>query len=100
MALTLAQKDALTVNDSFLGRVRQAVRQHAAFLLALPGDAGQLAWADLMIGSNNRAVQVAADLAGRLTTDPAIADATNPDASDVSDTSLQTAVSTICEGYQ
>ncbi len=37
MALTLAQRDALTVDTAFLGRVRQAVRQHATTLLVITG---------------------------------------------------------------
>lgn len=100
MALSLAQKDALTTNDSFLARVRQSVRQHAVYLIALPGNATQLDWANLMVGPNNRAGQAAADLAGRLVCDSAVADSTTGDASDVTDTALQTAVDTICEEYR
>lgn len=101
MALTLAQKDALTTNATFLGRVRQAVRDHAAFIVALAGGAtaAQKDWKNRVFGPNLGAAQIAANLAGQLVTDPAVANSSTGDGSDVTDANLKSAVDTICEGY-
>lgn len=100
MALTLAQKDALTTSAALLGRVRQACREYAAYLRALGGSATaeQSAWARQVL-ETGRVAQIAADLAGELVTDSAFADASDPDASDVADSALKAAVEAIAVKY-
>lgn len=100
MALTLTQKDALATNATFLGRVRQAIRQHATYLIALPGTQTQLDWAAHVFWAARRCDQMAADMAGELTTQPNVANSETGDGSDVTDANLQAAVDAICEKYQ
>lgn len=99
MALNLTQRDALTTNATFLGRVRQAVRQHATTLLAGAPTTAQTAWCADVFWAGRRSNQIAADLAPQLCNDPAITGSTTGDGSDVTDVNLQAAVDAICEKY-
>lgn len=99
MALTYAQRDTLTTNANFLGRVRTAVRKHATSLLAGTPTSAQLAWAANVYYSARRSNQIAADMAPQLCEDPAITGSSTGDGSDVTDASLQGAVDVICEKY-
>lgn len=97
--LTYSQLDALTTNDSFLGRVRNACRHYANYLLNLQGATPQqLGWANSVF-IQCRAPQIAANMAGQLVQDAAFANAANSDASDVTDSDLEAAVEKICLAY-
>ena len=99
MGLTLAELDALTTNDAFLARVRQAVRERAAYVRGLPGASdAEKAW-EARVLQGQRAAQIAANMAGELVCDGAFAGLANADASDLTDSSLKTAVETYCEKY-
>lgn len=100
MALTLSQRDTLTTNTTFLGRVRTAVRYHASFLLAGTPTPAQLSWCARVFWSGMRSSQIAADLAPQLCNDPAVTNSSVGDGSDITDTNLQAAVDIICENYQ
>ena len=100
MALTYTQLDALTVDATFLGRVRAAVRKHATTLLAGTPTAAQLSWASNVYWGARRSNQIAADMAPQLVNDPAIANSSTGTGSDVTDAALQAAVDVICEKYQ
>lgn len=99
MALTYAQKDALTTTAAFLSRVNQAVAYHAKYVEGLASPtAAQLSWVhDVFIGC--KCTQKSANLARELVQDPAFATTSLADASDVTDTALQGAVDAICEKY-
>lgn len=99
MALTLAQKDALAVNTTFLARVRQAVAEYAAYLIALPGTAPQLAWANTVFAGGIRRNQIAANLTPELVCNPTVSDSTAGDGSDITDANLKTAVEAVCLKY-
>ena len=99
MALTLAQRDALTTNTTFLGRVREAVRQHATTLLAGSPTNAQRDWAATVYWGGKKGSQIAADLAPQLSCDPAITASLVGDGTDITDSSLQAAVDVICEKY-
>lgn len=99
MALTLAQRDTITTDAAFLGRVRQAVRQHATTLLAGSPTTAQTNWAANVFWSGRRSNQIAADLAPQLANDPAVANSSTGNGSDITDASLQAAVDVICEKY-
>ena len=100
MALTLAQKDDLTTDTAFIGRCRQALREHAAYIVALGGGAttAQTDWKN-QIFDGNRAAQATANMMGELVCDVAVAGSSNGTGSDVTDANLKTAVDTICEHY-
>lgn len=100
MALTLAQRDALTTDPQFLSRVREAIRAHAVFVVALGPNApgGQQQWAERAL-TGSVAATIAGLLVGRLVEDPAIAGASDEGATDVTDTALRAAVDPICEFY-
>lgn len=98
MALTYSQLDTLTTTDAFLGRVRNALRHYANYLLNLPGTPAQLTWChDVYQGG--KCAQIAADMAGQLVQDAAFTGAVNADASDVTDAALEAAVEKICLSY-
>lgn len=98
MALTYSQLDALTTNDSFLGRVRNSLRHYANYLVSgTPTDA-QRWWCGLVFYQGHCA-QIAADMAGQLVQDGAFAGSTAADASDVTDAALEGAVEKICLNY-
>ena len=99
--LTLAQRDGLTTNDSFLGRVRAAVRQRASYILANPKTVtqAQLDWAARIFWASNCSCEIAGKMAAQLTNDPAVIVAKNGDGSDITDQALQGAVEAICEKY-
>lgn len=99
MALTYAQLDTLTANAAFLGRVRNALRHYANYLLNLQGVTNaQLGWVSSVF-YQGRCAQIAADMAGQLVQDPAFAGSTTGDASDVTDAALEAAVEKICLSY-
>jgi len=99
VALTYSQLDALTTNDSFLGRVRNSCRHYANYLLNLQGATQQqLGWVNSVF-FQQRAAQIAANMAGQLVQDAAITSAANVDASDVTDAALESAVEKICLSY-
>lgn len=98
MALTYAQLDTLTTNAAFLGRVRNALRHYANYLLNLPGTNAQLGWCNSVF-YQGRCAQIAANMAGQLVQDPAFAGSTTGDASDVTDAALESAVEKICLNY-
>lgn len=104
MALSLQQKDKLTTSGDFLSRVRQAVRDRAAYRLAGGGapTQQQTDWAKRALRSN-QAAQIAANMAGELVCDATFAtatyNATGAGDVDTTDASLSTAVSTYAESY-
>lgn len=99
MALTYAQLDTLTTTDAFLGRVRNACRHYANYMLNLPTPtAEQISWADAVF-TGGRCAQKAANMAGQLVQDAAFTNAVNADASDVTDAALESAVEKICMAY-
>ncbi len=101
MALTLAQRDALTTNDKFLSRVRAAVRHRASVVLANLKTATQAQsdWAARVFWASNCSCEIANRMAGQLTNDPVIIAAKDADGSDITDAALQGAVEAICEKY-
>ena len=99
MALTLAQRDALTTNAAFIARCRQAAASRAQFDLTNVGATqAQKAWAQNMFYSQ-RLAQAVANMMPELCTDPAVTGSTTGDGSDITDANLQTAVQTYCESY-
>lgn len=104
MALSLQQKDKLTTSADFLSRVRQAVRDRAAYRLAGGGSPTQQQtdWAKRALRSN-QAGQIAANLAGELVCDVAFNaatyNATGTGDVDTTDANISAAVSTYCENY-
>lgn len=99
MALTYTQLDALTVNQTFLGRVRQAVAHHAAYWESDPtATQAQLNWCTAMF-VGKKCGQTAADMMNELVQDATISGSTTGDGSDVTDAQLQTATDKICEKY-
>ncbi len=101
MALTLAQRDGLTTTETFLGRVRAAVRHRASVILANPTTVTvqQSDWAARVFWASNCACDIAGKMAGQLTNNPVVIAAKNPDGSDITDAALQGAVEAICEKY-
>lgn len=101
MALTLAQRDVLATNADFLSRVRGALSKQGQYYLDLGGSATQAQqdWAANLFWAGKRLNQIAADLAPQLTAVGTIVNATNPDASDVTDDDFQGAVASICDHY-
>ncbi len=101
MSLTLADRDALTTNEAFVGRVRAAVRQRASAILANVKEfkQEQSDWAARVFWASNCSCDIACKMAAQLSTDKNIIEAKNPDASDITDDTLQGAVDTICEKY-
>lgn len=99
MALTYTQLDTLTVDATFLSRVRSAVRKHATTLLAGTPTPAQASWASNVYWGNRRSNQIAADMTPQLVNDPAIANSSTGNGSDVTDAALQGAVDAICEKY-
>ena len=99
MALTFAQLDALTTNDTFLARVRSAVAGHAHYWESNPSATdAQKAWCG-NIFTGGRCAQVAANLARELVEDSKFTGSSAGDGSDVTDADLQSAVDAICEKY-
>lgn len=99
MALTLAQRDALTSSDAFLARVRQALRHYAVYERDnASATQSQKVWSALAL-DQHRVPQMAADMAGEVVEDAAIAGSSVGDASDVSDASVSAAVEAICLKY-
>ena len=98
MALTYSQLDALTTNDSFLGRVRNSLRHYANYLISGTPTDDQRWWCTLVF-YKGRCTQIAANMAGQLVQDAAFANSTAVDASDVTDTALESAVEKICMNY-
>lgn len=99
MALTLAQKDNLAVNATFLSRVRQAVAEYATYLIALPGTQAQLDWASTVYQGGLRRNQISANLAPELVCTATVGNSTSGDGSDITDANLKTAVETIALKY-
>lgn len=101
MALTLAQRDVLATNADFLSRVRASLSKQGQYYLDLGGSAtaAQIDWAGNLFWAARRLNQIAADLAPQLTAVGTIVNATQPDASDVSDENFQGAVASICDRY-
>lgn len=98
MALTYAQLDTLTTTDAFLGRIRNACRHYANYLISGTPTAEQQSWADSVF-TGGRCAQKAANMAGQLVQDAAFTNAVNADASDVTDAALESAVEKICMSY-
>jgi len=98
MALTYAQLDTLTANSGFLGRVRNALRHYANYLISGTPTDNQRWWAGLVF-YQGRCAQIAADMAGELVQDDAFSTTSQADAGDVTDTAIQTAVEKICLNY-
>ena len=98
MALTYAQLDTLTTSAALLGRVRNALRHYANYLLSgTPTDAQK--WWCALVFYNGRCAQIAADLMGQLVQDGAFAATVDPDAADVTDAAVESAVEKICMNY-
>lgn len=98
MALTYSQLDALTTTDAFLGRVRNALRYYANYMLNGTPTAEQTSWLDAVF-TGGRCASKASAMAGQLVQDAAFTGATNADAIDVTDSALQDAVNKICMSY-
>jgi hypothetical protein len=100
MALTYAQLDTLSQNATFLGRVRSAISQYAAFWI---GNAGatqqQKDWATNAFYSG-RLATIASNIMHQLTQDPAVTGSTTGDGSDITDANLQNAVNAIVLNYR
>jgi hypothetical protein len=101
MALTLAQRDVLATNADFLSRVRGSLSKQGQYYLDLAGaaTAEQRDWAANLFWAGRRLNQIAADLAPQLTAVGTIVNASQPDASDVTDDQFQGAVASICDSY-
>lgn len=99
MALTYAQLDTLTTTDAFLGRVREALRYKANYILTSQSPTqSDVSWSNTVF-YEGRCYSKAAAMAGQLVQDAAFTGAVQPDASDITDSALQDAVNKICMGY-